>query len=93
MNAQTVKVEILHERNAGTHWVRPVGWEPKWPDTAQADWLYEEGAFWSDAEEEMGMAIDHTDNPRGDYDEVPIERLFWSTSGDCRFAGHVEAAD
>jgi len=90
MNAtKTVTVEIRHERNAGTHWVIPVGWEPKFPDYPVA-LFYDEGSLWSETEEELAIAIDHTDALCGDYEEVEISRLFWSTMGNCRFAGNVE---
>jgi len=84
---QTIKVRLMHRTSyPGVNWVEPVKWEPA-TDWANEDWLYERGALWSDEREEAGLAVSgylDIENDEDDEIEVPVEDIYWMSSGDCR---------
>lgn len=90
-----VNVKLLHDRcrDTGTCWCEPVGWSAKRPSCAEDDWEFCEGTYWSEHEEELGMAVQghlFVSHNEGDVVDVPMENVFWSTCGDIRFAEQVE---
>ena len=92
---QTVKVMLKHKASyPGVNWVEPIEWEPN-TDWANDDWKYESGAFWSDTEDEAGLAVSgnlDAENNEGDIIEVSISEVHWRSSGDCRYLQDAEIA-